>query len=261
MSGRWPTRSRRDRPGTGNIRRGGSPAWWRRRRSTPARRGLIRDSFAEAERRGLAWQIHAAQSVVEFHEITRRHGVTPVQWLAQLGVLSGRSIIGHGIFLDDHPRTRWWTDRDLSLLAEAGTTVAHCPTVFLRRGIALRDFGRYRRAGVRLGLGTDTYPHNMLEEMRHAAYAARLVAETPRTLSTADVFHAATVARGRGARTQTTSAAWRRAAAPTSSSSIFAIRRCVPRATRCAAWSIRPPNGRCARCSSMARRSCARGVC
>ncbi|WP_114375499.1 amidohydrolase family protein [Elioraea thermophila] len=155
---------------------------------------LIRDSFAEAKRRGLAWQIHAAQSVVEFHEITRRHGVTPIQWLAELDVLSDRSIVGHGIFLDDHPRTRWWTDRDLALLAETGTTVAHCPTVFLRRGIALRDFGRYRRAGVRLGLGTDTFPHNMLEEMRHAAYVARLVAETPRTLSTADVFEAATVA-------------------------------------------------------------------
>lgn len=155
---------------------------------------LIRDSFAEAKRRGLAWQIHAAQSVVEFHEITRRHGVTPIQWLAELGVLSDRSIIGHGIFLDDHPRTRWWTDRDLALLAETGATVAHCPTVFLRRGIALRDFGRYRRAGVRLGLGTDTFPHNMLEEMRHAAYVARLMAETPRTLSTADVFEAATVA-------------------------------------------------------------------
>ncbi|MCS6922325.1 MAG: amidohydrolase family protein, partial [Elioraea sp.] len=81
-----------------------------------------------------------------------------------------------------------------ALLGETGTTVAHCPTVFLRRGIALRDFGRYRRAGVRLGLGTDTFPHNMLEEMRHAAYVARLMAETPSTLSTADVFEAATVA-------------------------------------------------------------------
>jgi len=155
--------------------------------------GLLRDSLAEATRRGLAWQVHAAQSVVEFHEITRRHGLTPIQWLAELGVLSPHSIVGHGIFLDDHPRTRWWTDRDLGLLAETGATVAHCPTVFLRRGIALRDFGRYRRAGVRLGLGTDTFPHNMLEEMRHAAYVARLAAETPRTVATADVFEAATV--------------------------------------------------------------------
>ena len=155
--------------------------------------GLLRDSFAEAQRRNLPWQVHAAQSVVEFHEITRRHGVTPIGWLEQLGVLSGRSIIGHGIFLDDHPSTRWHTTRDLALLAETGTTVAHCPTVFARRGITLKDFGRYTRAGVNMGVGTDTYPHNMLDELRLLAYLARTQAGDPRTLNSTDLFAAATI--------------------------------------------------------------------
>ena len=155
--------------------------------------GLLRDSFAEAQRRNLPWQVHAAQSVVEFHEITRRHGVTPIGWLEQLGVLSGRSIIGHGIFLDDHPSTRWHTTRDLALLAETGTTVAHCPTVFARRGITLKDFGRYTRAGVNMGVGTDTYPHNMLDELRLLAYLARTQAGDPRTLNSTDLFEAATI--------------------------------------------------------------------
>lgn len=154
---------------------------------------LLRDSFAEAQARGLAWQIHAAQSVSEFHEITRRHGFTPVGWLDQLGLLSERSIIGHGIFLDDHPSTPWHTRSDLQRLAETGTTVAHCPTVFARRGITLNDLGRYRRAGVNMGIGTDTYPHNMLDELRLAAYLARTRAGNPRTLNSADLFHAATV--------------------------------------------------------------------
>jgi cytosine/adenosine deaminase-related metal-dependent hydrolase len=154
---------------------------------------LLRDSYAEARRRGISWQIHAAQSVVEFHEITRRHGLTPIQWLDRLGTLGPNTIIGHGIFLDDHPRTRWSTDTDLGLLADSGTTVAHCPTVFARRGIMLRDIGRYRRRGVNIGLGTDTYPHNMLDEMRLAAYAARMMAENPRTLNSGDLFCAATV--------------------------------------------------------------------
>ena len=156
--------------------------------------GLIKDSYAEARRRGLPWQIHAAQSTVEFHEITRRHGVSPIQWLEKLGVLGDTSIIGHAIFLDDYPRVAWHSRRDLSLLAETGTTVAHCPTVFLRSGIALDDFGRYRRAGVKIAMGTDTYPHNMLEEMRHIGYVARLMAESPRTLTTTDIFEAATTA-------------------------------------------------------------------
>ena len=154
---------------------------------------LLRDSRAEARARGVSWQIHAAQSVVEFHEITRRHGVTPIQWLHEMGLLDAQSVIGHGIFLDDHPSTRWHTERDMDILAETGTTVAHCPTVFARRGITLKDFGRYLRRGVNMGVGTDTYPHNMLDELRLVAYLARTQAGNPRTMSTTELFNAATV--------------------------------------------------------------------
>ena len=154
---------------------------------------LLKESFQEAGKRGITWQIHAAQSVVEFHEITRRTGKTPIGWLDSMGLLSDRSIIGHGIFLDDHPTTKWWTDTDLKRLAETGTTVAHCPTVFARRGITLKHFGRYKRAGVNMGLGTDTYPHNMLDEMRLVAYLARTQANDPRSLTTTELFDAATV--------------------------------------------------------------------
>jgi cytosine/adenosine deaminase-related metal-dependent hydrolase len=154
---------------------------------------LLKESFQEAGKRGLSWQIHAAQSVVEFHEITRRHGKTPIGWLDSMGLLSDRSIIGHGIFLDDHPSTKWWTDTDLKRLAETGTTVAHCPTVFARRGITLKHLGRYMRSGVNMGLGTDTYPHNMLDELRLAAYLARTQANDPRSLTTTELFDAATI--------------------------------------------------------------------
>jgi cytosine/adenosine deaminase-related metal-dependent hydrolase len=155
--------------------------------------GLLRDSFAEAKARGVSWQIHAAQAVTEFHEITRRHGFTPIGWLDHLGLLSERSIVGHGIFLDDHPSTPWHTRNDLSRLAETGTTVAHCPTVFARRGITMKDFGRYRHAGVNMGLGTDTYPHNMLDELRLAAYLSRTQAGNPRTVTTNELFESATI--------------------------------------------------------------------
>ena len=155
--------------------------------------GLLKESAQEAKARRLSWQIHAAQSVVEFHEITRRHGLTPIGWLDSLGVLNDRAIIGHGIFLDDHPSTPWHTDTDLKRLAETGTTVAHCPTVFARRGITLKHFGRYKRSGVNMGLGTDTYPHNMLDEMRLVAYLARTQATDPRSLTTTELFEAATV--------------------------------------------------------------------
>jgi cytosine/adenosine deaminase-related metal-dependent hydrolase len=86
---------------------------------------LIKASFAEAERRDLPFQIHAAQSVVEFHEITRRHGKTPIEWLESLEVLSPRSIIGHGIFLDHHTSALNWPRRDdIGSIVRSGTSVA-----------------------------------------------------------------------------------------------------------------------------------------
>ncbi|MBT6827446.1 MAG: amidohydrolase family protein [Rhodospirillales bacterium] len=154
---------------------------------------ILRDSFDYAEQENLPWQIHAAQSVTEFQELQQRHGKTAVQFLDSLGVLGDRSIIGHAIFLDHHPWLHWSSRTDLDTLAEKGVNVAHCPTVFARRGITLRTLGSYIRKGVNVCLGTDTYPHNFLEEMRAAMMYARVIGETVADLDTSDVFNVATI--------------------------------------------------------------------
>ncbi len=154
---------------------------------------LLRDSYDYAGEHKLPWQIHAAQSVTEFQEITRRHGKTPIQWMDQIGVLGKQTIIGHAIFLDHHPWLHWTSKEDLGLLSKSQVSVAHCPTVFMRRGISLRTFGSYLKAGVNMGIGTDTYPHNILEEMRNTGTIARNTAENVDDLNTSDVFNAATI--------------------------------------------------------------------
>jgi len=154
---------------------------------------LIRDAYDCAVERRLPLQIHASQSVNEFHEMIRRHGKTPIGWLHSLGALGRHTIIGHAIFLDHHPWLHWPTRGDLPLLRDTGATVAHCPTVFMRRGIAMNTFGAYARQGINLGIGTDTYPHNFLEEMRSAFTISRAVAGTVDDVTTLDVFNAATL--------------------------------------------------------------------
>ncbi|MEZ5740971.1 MAG: amidohydrolase family protein [Burkholderiaceae bacterium] len=158
---------------------------------------LLRQAHEYAQANALPMQIHAGQSVVEFHEMIRRHGRTPVQWMADLGILSRDTCLAHAIFLDHHPWLHWSTREDLALLAAHQVSVAHSPTVFLRRGMALHTFGSYLRAGVNLTLGTDTYPFNLLDEMRTVAYTARAVAGTVDDLSSADVFNAATLGAAR----------------------------------------------------------------
>ena len=154
---------------------------------------LLRDSIAAAAERNLPITTHAAQSVNEFLEMVKRHGTTPLQWAEKIGLLGPRTILGHAIFVDDHSWVHWHSRRDVAMLAESGASVAHCPTPFARYGQMLEDFGRYARAGINMGIGTDTSPHNILEEMRTAAVLARIAAENIDTVSTADILYAATV--------------------------------------------------------------------
>ena len=155
---------------------------------------LLRDSHAFAQDHNLSWTIHAAQSVTEFHEMQHRHGMTSIQWLDSINVLDERTVIAHSVFLDHHPWLHWTSQKDLKLLSDCGATVAHCPTVFSRRGIALNSFGTYLDNGVRMAIGTDTYPHNMLDECRTAVMVARIIGQSVTDLDCVDVFNAATVA-------------------------------------------------------------------
>jgi len=154
---------------------------------------LIQAAYREAEQRDLPFQIHAAQSMVEFYEILRRHGTSPVQWLESLGVLSERTILGHCIYLDQHSWSPLRTADDLPLLARRGVTVAHCPTVFGRTGMTMESAGLYIRKGVHLGIGTDSFPYNMLEELRHAAVYSRIISRNVYDIRTEELFNAATI--------------------------------------------------------------------
>lgn len=154
---------------------------------------LLLASAEAAKARNAPVQIHASQSVVEFREITARHGKTPIQWLADIGFLYDGAIIAHCIFVDEHSWIRWPYKGDLERMAASGASVAHCPNIFARRGILLEDFGKYRRLGINIGLGTDTFPHNFIDEMRWATVLCKVSAESVEATSLADVFHAATV--------------------------------------------------------------------
>jgi 5-methylthioadenosine/S-adenosylhomocysteine deaminase len=154
---------------------------------------LLRDSREAARERALPFTVHIAQSVNEVQEMIRRHGKTPIQWAYEIGILAPDTILGHALFLDAHSWIRWWTKSDLRLIAETGSSVAHCPTPFARYGQVMENFGDYLRAGVNMGLGTDTAPHNLVEEMRKAAVLARIAARDIETVTTSDLLHAATV--------------------------------------------------------------------
>jgi cytosine/adenosine deaminase-related metal-dependent hydrolase len=125
--------------------------------------------------------------------MVRRTGLTAIQWLDGLGVIGPSTIIGHGAILDHHSWVHWHTCKDVEILARAGASVSHCPVVLSRYGVTLESFGRYRKAGINIGIGTDCHPHNMLDEMRAAAILSRVSDQHMFSARTADIFDAATI--------------------------------------------------------------------
>lgn len=154
---------------------------------------LLQEAAKLARDKGRTLHTHGAQSYPEFNAIARAHDCTPIEYMANLGFLGGRTIIGHAVFTDEHPWLVWPRRADLGLMAETGTSVAHCPTVFARDASMMHHLGAYMDAGVTIAIGTDTHPQNLFQEMQVAETIARLAAGPYHTCSTARVFHACTI--------------------------------------------------------------------
>ena len=153
---------------------------------------LLRDSRAASDDLEVPLSLHASQGVWEFHEMTRRHGRTPVEWLSDLGFLGPRTILGHAVFVAGNSWVNFAGD-DLGLLAHSGTSVSYNAWCFIRRGLVMESFPDYVAAGVNMCLGTDTAPQSMIESLRWTAIAGKVAARRTDVSTARDVFDAATV--------------------------------------------------------------------
>jgi len=162
--------------------------------SSPELLKATRDAAAAAD---YPIHMHVAQSLSEFHESLRRYGKTPVQYLYDAGFLSPSVIATHVLYTSRNPLSGFagGDATDLKLLGASGATVAHCPVLYSRgvRGEGmLRSFGAYRNHGINMVLGTDTFPMDMIREMRTAAIMGKLAGLDSTAVTARDVFDAAT---------------------------------------------------------------------
>jgi 5-methylthioadenosine/S-adenosylhomocysteine deaminase len=153
---------------------------------------LLRKSREASDSMQVPLALHVSQSVFEFDEMTKRHGLTPIEWLESIDFLSEWNILGHAIMPAGHSWVQFQGD-DLSILARHGAHVAHCVWVFARRGIAMESFPDYIDAGVNMTLGTDTAPQSMIEGLRWTAVIGKMMSRDAQRSTAADVFNAATI--------------------------------------------------------------------
>lgn len=154
--------------------------------------GLIRRSAAVSAEYGVPVRLHCCQSMDEFDSIVARYDMTPVEWLKSLDFLGERALLPHGVFLTGHSRVARQGD-DVGILAASGATLIHCPLVLSRYGGTMESFARLRKSGIRIGLGTDTFPPDMVENMRLGISLCRVADHSVTAASAADFYDAATV--------------------------------------------------------------------
>ncbi|MHA6785769.1 amidohydrolase family protein [Pseudonocardia saturnea] len=98
-----------------------------------------------AQARGALLHVHVAEAAEEDAAARASHGSVPAL-LDALGVLDGRVLAAHSIQLSDD---------DIALFAARGSAVAHCPGSNAKLAAGIARVTALRRAGVRVGLGTD----------------------------------------------------------------------------------------------------------
>jgi cytosine/adenosine deaminase-related metal-dependent hydrolase len=156
-------------------------------------RELLRRTREEADARGLPMATHAAYSVLEFQDVVREYMMTPVELLDDLGLLRPTLNIGHGNFIADNPNLNYSSGHDLELMGRAGATISHCPINIVRRARVLDNWKKYREAGVNISIGSDTYPRDMIMNMRTASYLGKIMSHTYFAAAAGEVFEAATL--------------------------------------------------------------------
>lgn len=118
--------------------------------------------------------IHAAEQTGEVDDCLVWSGARPVEWLLANAPVSDRWTLVHATHM---------TDAEASGLAQAGATVALCPSTEGNLGDGFFNADAFLGAGGRFGIGSDSHvTTNAAEELRWFEYGRRLQARK-RTMS------------------------------------------------------------------------------
>lgn len=141
--------------------------------------------------RELPVQIHLSETEREVQDCIAEHGERPARYLDRLGLLSERTILAHGVWLDPG---------ELALVAERRATVVSNPVANMKLAVGgVFPHPAARAAGVSVGLGTDGAGSNdsldLLADLKLFALAQKHAAGDPTAIEAAEAWALATGAR------------------------------------------------------------------
>jgi 5-methylthioadenosine/S-adenosylhomocysteine deaminase len=138
--------------------------------------------------RDLPVQIHLSETEGEVQDCLARHGARPAFYLDRLGLLSERTVLAHGVWLDPE---------ELALVAERGATVVSNPVANMKLAVGgVFPYPAARAAGVAVGLGTDGAGSNdsldLLADLKTFALAQKHAAADPTAIDAGEAWAVAT---------------------------------------------------------------------
>lgn len=154
--------------------------------------GIYQRAGKLAQTYGVPFNTHVAETRWEFDLVQKEHGMTPVQYLDSLGVLSPDMVAAHCVHL---------TEEDIGLLAERGVGVAHNPQCNMKLASGVAPVPALLDRGVRVGIGTDGVASNndldLIDEMRTAAFLHKVNSCDPSVMDARRVLEMGTIGAAR----------------------------------------------------------------
>jgi len=137
--------------------------------------------------------IHLSETKKENDDALAQRHMTPTKVLDSLGVLTGRTVAAHCVWVDD---------ADMAILKARGVGVAHCPSSNMKLASGVAPVVRMLALHIAVGLGPDgpagsNNDFNMFEEMDLAAKLQKVTTMNPEALPASTALEMATI---RGAR-------------------------------------------------------------
>ena len=141
-----------------------------------------------SETRNIPVQIHLSETQDEVTDCVAEHGCRPTEYLDRMGLLTPRTVLAHGVWLDD---------AELELIARRGATIVTNPASNMK--LAVGKTFRYRAArdaGIPIGIGTDGVASNnsldLLAELKLLALVQKHTDQDPKVLPAAEAWDIAT---------------------------------------------------------------------
>ncbi|WNS72446.1 TRZ/ATZ family protein [Streptococcus sp. DTU_2020_1001019_1_SI_AUS_MUR_006] len=132
-------------------------------------RELLEASLNLAKEEDIPLHIHVAETQEESDIILKRYGKRPIAFLDELGYLDHQAVFAHGVELNEAEITR---------LADSQVAIAHNPISNLKLASGIAPVVQLQKAGVPVGIATDSVASNnnldMFEEGRTAALLQKM---------------------------------------------------------------------------------------